>query len=263
MLRVRSMKYAAILIFALTVSCSHPVSSPPANSASTPLSPKSSEIKRPSTVFPLPQIQTFNQETLERYSYSRVRDEKTHILHSLPPWKWAALDLSFEKYPSPPPKHENMVTVIPLGVDISPIELRIIKVCPKEYPIEQKVYHYCCEAELEPITQTEFLEYKKDDELPFDVLWIYPSVEFSLPISRDKLTDEMLPEGVDRNTVTAAIDLTNDQKPDLLMVQYCVKPAPADLPDAPPCLSMCYKKYVKESEGKWKQIEEFLPCPKG
>jgi hypothetical protein len=157
---------------------------------------------------------------------------------------------------------DDKVTVVPLGVDISPIELRIVDVHPVDFPIKQEVYHYAWEAELEPITQTEFLEYKKDEEFPFDVLWIYPSVEFSLLVSGDKLTDEMLPEGVDRNTVTAAIDLTNDQKPDLLMVSYCIEHYPADLPDAPPCRRGCSKKYVKDSEGKWKQIEDFRPCPK-
>jgi hypothetical protein len=114
---------------------------------------------------------------------------------------------------------------------------------------------------LEPITQTEFLEYKQDEELPFDVLWIYPSVEFALPISSDKLTAEMLPEGVERDMVAAAIDLTNDQQPDLLMARYCADPPTAKSLETPPCQHRCSRKYLKE-EGKWKQIEDFWPCPR-
>ncbi len=69
----------------------------------------------------------------------------------------------------------------------------------------------------------------------------------------------MLPKGISLSTVTAAIDLTNDLQPDLLVVRYCCNDAtrPADDPDYD-----CYHcgKAFRKSKTGWKLVDTSAPC---
>jgi hypothetical protein len=149
--------------------------------------------------------------------------------------------------------------VVPLKVNIAPIELKIVKAQKQKNPCEGRL-PIPWEVELEPIQQKEFFDIepipKRAAESPFDVCVIYPAVTFARPIQRERLTKDMLPKQVAMNTVAAAIDLTNDQKPDVFIIQYCC----AD-PTKPPegCDYTCGKIF-KKSDNTWIVIDTWEPC---
>lgn len=187
----------------------------------------------------------------------RISDNRRGHGDYFPPWKEVHVTniFGFKKRPGV----GERVTVVPLDVDISPIDLRIIETkrgatCGE---LDSTVWW---EVELEPVRQKDFFEIssmpKRREEFPFDVGVVYPAVKSAYQIKRNRLTKEMLPKGVAINTVKGAIDLTNDGIPDVLLVQYCCgSPKKA----AEECDYTCGKTF-KKVRGTWKLVDTSAPC---
>lgn len=211
----------------------------------------SSEVHPPQTAqFPMPKIQSVLQESVWRDSDFKETDGGNP-----PIWKNVKVEIFFHKKP----QQGNKVTVIPLKVDIAPMQLKIIKTIEVKDACNEKLPHLW-QIELETITQKEFFETKailnRREEYPFDVCILYPAVEFARSLDIATLKKEMLPKGVFINTITAAVDLTNDREPDILIVQYC-----CGEPHKPreECDYTCGKIFAK-SHSAWKLIDTSAPC---
>jgi hypothetical protein len=85
---------------------------------------------------------------------------------------------------------------------------------------------------------------------------IYPAVELAYAVPKDQLKQEMLPPDIFANTVTAAIDLTNDGQPDALIASFCCREPAKQFPE---CDYTCGKIYLKV-KGRWKLVDESSPC---
>lgn len=66
----------------------------------------------------------------------------------------------------------------------------------------------------------------------------------------------MLPRGVAIKTVKAAVDLTNDGNPDVLVVEYCCGNPKKTAKD---CDYTCGKTF-KKTRNVWKLIDSSTPC---
>jgi hypothetical protein len=200
----------------------------------------------------MPQVQTIGEGVVWRIS-----DNKDAKGSFLPPWKEIKITnvFAFKKKPVVGEK----VTVIPLDVDIAPLELRIVKAEKKENACNERLPAWW-EIELEPIKQREFFEIaarpNRRQDYPFDVCLIYPAVKFAHQVRRDRLTKSMLPRGVSVNTVEGAIDLTNDGIPDVLMVKNCCDDPKKAVDE---CDYACGKTF-KKIRNAWKLIDTSRPC---
>jgi hypothetical protein len=187
----------------------------------------------------------------------RTSEKKdAHGMH-LPPWKEVKVAnvFGFKRRPVLGSK----VTVIPLGAGVPPLDLRIVKAVEKEDACDESLPNWW-EVELEPIKLREFFDAeplaRRAAEFPFDVAVLYPAVKGARQIDKSRLVKSELPKGVALDTVTAALDLTDDGKPDVLFVEYCCgdEKRPAD-----DCDYTCGKTYMK-SGNSWKLVDTSAPC---
>jgi hypothetical protein len=196
-------------------------------------------------------IQTIGEGTVWRISNKKDSHDRF-----LPPWTEIQIINVFE-FKRRPAIGEK-ATVIPLGVDITPLSLRITK-AEKKDGCDERIHGWWA-VELEPITLKEFFDIEplpnRGAETPFDVAIIYPAVKVARQIRDGELMKVMLPKGVPINTVKAAIDLTDDGKPDVVIVKYCCDDAskPASV-----CDYTCGKTFTKV-RNTWKLIDTSAPC---
>lgn len=207
------------------------------------------QVRKP---LPIPNIQTVGRGVVWRIS-----ENKGDHGRFLPPWKEIRIGNVFEFKRRP--AIGDKVTVVPLIVDIQPLDLRILKAEEKEDACDESLPHWW-EVELEPIKQKEFFEIapilNRAAEFPFDVAIIYPAVKVARQMTKDQLTRAPLPKGVSPSTVKASIDLTGDRKPEVIIVEYCcgrTKKPPVD------CDYTCSKTFKRLRNG-WKLVETSAPC---
>ena len=200
---------------------------------------------------PTPQVQSVGEGVVWRIS-----DTKGEHGNFLPPWKEIQITniSGFDKKPVVGEK----VTVIPLDVDIAAFELSIVKTEKRAGCDEQSAAWW--EVELEPIKQKVFFDIapgpNRSEEYPFDVCVIYPATRFANQLKREGLAKNLLPNAVTMKTVKAAIDLTNDGKPDVLVVAYCCGDPRKSAED---CDYTCSKTF-KKIRNTWKLINTSSPC---
>jgi hypothetical protein len=186
----------------------------------------------------------------------RISDNKNEYGRFLPPWKEIRIAniFGFKKRPVV----GRRVTLIPLDVDIPPLELRIVKIAEKEGCDRKSPTWW--DVELEPINKRIFFDiaprHNRAEEFPFDVFVVYPAVRLAQQIKMDRLRESMLPRGVSINTVKGAIDLTRDEKPDLVIVAYCCR-NPRKSADG--CDYRCGKSF-KKINNRWKLVDTSKPC---
>lgn len=149
----------------------------------------------------------------------------------------------------------DKVTVVPLDVEIAPLDLRITEI--KE---RNDCGSHWWEVELEPVRQRAFFDIAprpdRVQEFPFDVGIVYPAVKYARQIKGKALRKGMLPAGVSLNTVKGALDLTGDGVPDALIVDYCCRdPGKA----AKGCDYTCGKIFRK-IRNAWKIVNTSSPC---
>lgn len=152
------------------------------------------------------------------------------------------------------------VTVITLDSDIPAMSVGILRAQqPTKDPCTERPADYW-EVELEPLKVQKFFEApspsNRSAAYPFDVVIIYPAVKAARQIRKNELKPQMLPKGAFIDTVKAAIDLNNDGKPDVVILEYCCsdtrKPAEG-------CDYTCSKTF-KKVKNTWKLIDTSAPC---
>jgi hypothetical protein len=199
---------------------------------------------------PMPEVQSIAEGVIWRIS-----DKKDTHGSYLPPWKEVRIANIFFKLK---PSAGSKITVIPLDIGINPFDLKIVKAEKQKFGCDESLPEWW-EVELEPITRKEFFEVSappnRREEVPFDVVVIYPTVKFAHQIKKEQLAKDMVPKGVSINTIKAAIDVTNDQKPDILMAEFCCN----DSSKTEECDYTCGKRF-KKVNGRWKLIYEYAPC---
>jgi hypothetical protein len=200
----------------------------------------------------MPHIQTIGKGVV-----SRVSENKDQHGGFMPPWKEVRVTNMFEFKRRPAPGEK--VTVIPLDVKISPLDLRILKSEQQENSCGEHS-PFWWEIELEPIKLKEFFDIEpisnRRAEAPFDVAIIYPAVKFARQIKKSDLTRGTLPGRVSIKDVRAAIDLTGDRKPDVVIAEFCCRNAESAVGE---CEYICGKTFMKV-KNKWKLIRTSAPC---
>jgi hypothetical protein len=197
----------------------------------------------------LPEIKSVYESALIRHS--EIKDDKGWMS---PPYKSANIVSFFNVEP----KVGEKVTVIPLNVEIEPFQLEISEVfktpssnCPDENNDE-----FIWKTELDIITDKEILEFTPPQEgynkqMPFGAFVIYPSVEFAQSLPIPFISSKNLPKNIARNRIQSAIDIDNDNAPDLLTVLFCC--GEPEKESAENCPYACSKYYKKIGE-TWKII---------
>jgi hypothetical protein len=186
------------------------------------------------------------------------RTSKTTNQHSefLPPW--TAVRIVNITGLRTQPRVGAYVTVIPLGVNLSPIELRITKSHTREIRCGGQALPVL-DVELEAVQQKEFFEAApapdRKPAAPFDVAVLYPRLKSARQTPNEQLTKDMLPKDVPLNTVRAAIDTTGGQRPDIVIVKYCCR----DRTRAAECDLTCLETYRKV-RNVWNLIGTSGPC---
>jgi hypothetical protein len=200
----------------------------------------------------MPQIQVIGDGTVWRMS-----DNKDQHGSYLPPWREIKITnvFDFKKKPT----IGNKVTVIPLEVNIAAFDLEITKAEKKVNECNDRLPVWW-DVEFKSLKQKKFFEVEpkpnRSAQYPFEVAIVYPSVKFAQQLEKDQITEKMLPKGVNVNTVKAAIDFTNDQKPDALIVAYCCgEPRKS----SSKCELTCSKTF-KKNKNIWKLIDSSGPC---
>lgn len=198
----------------------------------------------------MPAVQTVGEGLVWRRS-----DNKGEHGNFLPPWKEVQITnvFGFKERPIVGEK----VTVIPLDVNIPPLELEIMKADKTANACEGLPPYW--EVALERVKEKAFSDAappNRSAEYPFDVCVIYPAVKFVSPIKRENLSRSMLPRGVALSTVKAAIDLTGDGRPDVLIVEYCCGNPNRPTAD---CDYTCGKTF-KKIGNEWKLLDRSSPC---
>ena len=201
---------------------------------------------------PMPRIRT-----IEAVPVWRESERKDHNGNAVAPWKEVQITtLTFKQVP----RLGEKVTVIPLDVSVPLLDLTIVK-SKKRNGCDETMREVWWEVKLESLRQKEYFEISnanaaRSEEHPFDVAIIYPAVKFARQIRRHELKKTMLPAGTVLDTVKAAIDLTNDGIPDVLILEYCcLHPTKA----ADECDHTCGKTFQKVGN-RWKLVDSTTPC---
>lgn len=212
------------------------------------------KLKNPSGQIKMPKVKQFDIQDLRRNS--NQTDESGW---NVPPFDDAEVGLDLYQEP----KVGEKVTIVPLKVNIEPFQLSIIKFEKHENDGCDNTMikrDFFWNIDLEKIINKEILDIKpvkgNNQELPFEVFTIYPAVEFAKNIPSEKLSQQMVPKGITISTIEAAIDLNNDNTPDLIYVEYCCgdKTKRADN-----CDYNCIEWY-KKINGVWKLVDDANPC---
>ena len=144
------------------------------------------------------------------------------------------------------------VLLVPLTSEFEAVRTQIREVAAIENPCSDalpKLY----ETQLQPIASQSWLSAKT----PFDVCLIYPAIASARSLNPELLQAEQLPKKVVRANITVAIDTTNDQQPDVLLVVYCCGKPELDRKS---CDLTCSAVYVRAANGQWRIAETQTPC---
>jgi hypothetical protein len=149
----------------------------------------------------------------------------------LPPWTSVTIDGSL--IGPHRPKVGSSVTILPLVAGVGPIALAIRGVEFEPNPFnegndargkDQKLPDSWV-LELDAVADRAFYEAgpvsKRREEVPFDVVLLYPAQPSARLLAAGSIPREMLPEQVNPVTIAAAIDITGDDVPELLIVETC------------------------------------------
>lgn len=199
-------------------------------------------------------VHAFGEGIISRISEHKDADGGYHA-----PWTKVDVRNVFLTVVDTPPVAGDEVTVIPLGVDIALLTVKLTKVerenqpCGEPGPTEWSL-------EIERVENRAFYNAKapadRSDEYPFDVFVLYAANLAARAVPASELTAEMLPKGIAVRTVTAAIDLTRSGQLDILSVQYCCE-SPSQPADK--CDLTCGRSY-RRVKGAWKLLKENMPC---
>jgi hypothetical protein len=120
------------------------------------------------------------------------------------------------------------------------------------------------DTELKPSADATWLkavnpdpERQDGEKAPFDVCVIYPAVAAARALERNTFEKAQLPKKVLLHQIVVALDVTGDEQPEILLVEYC-----CDKPQAQrnECDLTCSAVYVREANGQWRIAETQTPC---
>ena len=202
---------------------------------------------------PMPKVLEFGS-----YTFGRRSDKKDSSGMFMPPYKTGEIVNIFFNVK---PKLKENLTVIPLQADLPSLDLKIMKSEKSDFlDCNVSPAAYAQEVELEPVTARRWLEIapirNRSSEYPFDVFLIYPSVSFAKKINPNRLKKSMFPRGVYLKTITGAIDLTNDGKPDLLETKFCRNNEKLSAENCDYTAGQLFKKVG----GVWKSVKYISSC---
>ena len=153
----------------------------------------------------------------------------------------------------------DSVSVIALGAEMEPLSLRILKAQHKDNACDKRLAGEW-EVELESITSSKFFQTTtpgdRSVDYPFDVVILYPAVKTARQLDKKQLARDALPRGVMTNTIKAAIDLDEDRKPDILVLEYCCLNPKQSTKE---CDYTCGKTY-KKMNNTWRIVRTSAPC---
>jgi hypothetical protein len=206
------------------------------------------KLSKPSGNIRLPEIKKIGEYGLTRNS--ETKDEKGWML---PPYKYAEIKMGFENEPQIGEK----ITFVPLQTKVEPFQLQISKVTKtKNSGCAENKKEFFWAVEFERIIDKEILEVKPlkgfNEQMPFGVFIIYPSVEFARSLNKSSISKTTLPKNVSLKRVNSVIDLDNDGKPDLLSVNFCC--GEPDKNSAENCPYLC-QKYYRKTNGNWEVFD--------
>ena len=145
------------------------------------------------------------------------------------------------------------VSVVPLDVPIRPVELKVATAHKGGCEDDSWV------GNLRTTVPTFLNAASRPDypeNLPFFVAILYPALQTARSIPKEALTEAMLPTGVDRNVVMAAIDTDGDGNPDLLATEGCCDNRKKEAcSNGPICL-----RFYRKQGGKWSLIRTGSLC---
>jgi len=184
----------------------------------------------------------------------RISNNKNRSGDAIPPWK--EIQISNVGFKERPIVGRN-VTIIPIDVDLAPFDLRVRQTKSQE-GCDKSEHRW--EVDLETVKDRKFFEVapiaNRRTEVPFEVVVIYPAVSFARQIERARLSKAMVPKHVALSTVKAAIDLTRDHNPEVLILEYCCE-HPTEAPKE--CDYTCGKTFIKVGL-VWKLVDTSTPC---
>ena len=144
------------------------------------------------------------------------------------------------------------VLLIPLAGELAAIRTQVLKISLIENPCSEalpKLY----ETELRPVSDKSWLS----SSPPFEVCVIYPAIASARALKLDALQTTQLPTKVALANIIAALDINNDQQPDVLLLEYCCDNPQADRKS---CDLTCSAVYVRVANGQWRIAETQTPC---
>lgn len=149
-------------------------------------------------------------------------------------------------------------TFVPIDVDLDPFELKLKGSTIQDGCVSSSQKWWS--AEFEPVTDPRLFSVRaipgRSEEYPFSVVVIYPAVPSAWQLRRSELRQFPLPKGVKLATVKAAIDVTSDGAPDIVVTEYCCA---GDAAKTSGCDLTCRATY-KRSGKEWLKIDTFKPC---
>lgn len=154
------------------------------------------------------------------------------------------------------------VTVIPLGIDLPPVQSRVLGAEKTPDPCSDALPPWW-EIQLAPLTQPEYVgavsaapANEDPERYPFQVCVLYPANPQARALNPGALDVATLPAGTRLEQVVLALDLDADQAPDVVLIQAC-----CDKPELPlkNCDLTCRKTWLRTG-GQWKVIDAGTPC---
>jgi len=198
----------------------------------------------------MPAIEVVGIGELQRMSENK---DKSGLL--LPPWKSVEVTNVFGF--DIQPRVDTRATFVPLGIDLDQFDLKLKLATLREGCAKSSSKWWV--TEFQPVTDPRLFDIRalpgRSEEFPFDVVVIYPAVSAAREIPRSEIRPEMLPRRVKLETVKAAVDVTSDGMPDIVITEYCC----ANGATTVGCDLTCGATY-KRSGRSWKKIDKSTPC---
>jgi hypothetical protein len=200
-------------------------------------------------------VTTSEIKKIGEFALLRNSDTRDENGWTLPPYKNAEIKMGFYFEP----RIGEEITIVPLKISIEPFRIKIVNATKTKNSgcIKSETEQYFWAIETEKITKPEILEIKTVDknyknQMPISVFAIYPAVKFAKSLNKLSLSKNSLPRNVLFENVESAIDLNNDETPDLLSVNFCC--GEPEKVKVEKCPYIC-KKYYKKNNKVWELFD--------